>query len=208
MRNLHENHPGGTCGTEKRSPRSRLERCAFGRSGFPLGATGWVLPTRAGRRPNDGKTRVDEYVNPWHPQGARYEQTRTVVTKVFALALLLTSAAAPAPTAADVARGVNDSLEQNDGGGALLAVGGGLGAALLGAFVWSRRGEKQKPAVTPPRAAGRGGVVDSRRKLEREVRQSLGLSRREWADLRREARERGWSDPMLPLVCPSLRADE
>ena len=148
----------------------------------------------------------------WHParfnDGTEKRSLRSRLTKALVLALLLTSAAAPAPTAADVARGVNDSLEQNDGGGALLAVGGGLGAALLGAFVWSRRGEKQKPAVTPPRAAGRGGVVDSRRKLEREVRQSLGLSRREWADLRREARERGWSDPMLPLVCPSLRADE
>ena len=127
---------------------------------------------------------------------------------VLALVLLaLPTLARAEATAAEVARGVNDSMNQTDGGPALMAVGAAVVGLLVLGFWWNRR----KPEITPlpparrkPAPPGTPRETASPKSLRRELCRALGISRREMRELKRLAKEGGWSDPLLPLLCPSV----
>ena len=127
---------------------------------------------------------------------------------VLALVLLaLPTLAHAEATAAEVARGVNDSMNQTDGGPALMAVGAAVVGLLVLGFWWNRR----KPEITPlpparrkPAPPGTPRETASPKSLRRELCRALGISRREMRELKRLAKEGGWSDPLLPLLCPSV----
>ena len=119
--------------------------------------------------------------------------------------LALAAAARADTTASDVARGVNESMSQKDGTGPLIAAGAGV-AGLLGIALYRSRRGGGNPTAAVVRSAGRsvGKAGGSPRALRAEVRKALGISRSEMRRLRRLARAGGWSDPLLPLLCPSL----
>ncbi len=119
--------------------------------------------------------------------------------------LALAAAARADTTASDVARGVNESMSQKDGTGPLIAAGAGV-AGLLGIALYRSRRGGSNPTAAVVRSAGRsvGKAGGSPRALRAEVRKALGISRSEMRRLLRLARAGGWSDPLLPLLCPSL----